>query len=46
MLTRMSSVIVAGTKVSLQVGDDGASELDDATLAGVVARFRAPRGAS
>jgi Ca-activated chloride channel family protein len=45
VLARTASVIVAGAKVSLQVGDDGASELDDAALAGLVARFRGARGA-
>jgi Ca-activated chloride channel family protein len=45
VLTRMDSVIVAGTDVSLQVGDDGASDLSDAAVAGLVARFRGPRGA-
>ncbi len=45
VLARTASVIVAGAKVSLQVGDDGVSELNDAALAGVVARFRGARGA-
>jgi hypothetical protein len=45
VLTRMDAVIVAGADVSLQVGDDGASDLSDAAVAGLVARFRGPRGA-
>jgi len=45
VLTRMDSVIVAGEDVSLQVGDDGASDLSDAAVAGLVSRFRGPRGA-
>lgn len=45
VLTRMDSVIVAGADVSLQVGDDGASDLSDTALAGLVTRFRGPRGA-
>jgi Ca-activated chloride channel family protein len=45
VLARASAVIVAGAELSLQVGDEGASELDEEAVAGVVRRFRGERGA-
>ncbi len=40
VLKRASEVIVAGREVSVQVGDDGVSDLDAAALARLVKRFR------